>query len=152
MNTLTIENNLTWMNLGVTKHLTTTGNPYKTELSAKRSKVFIENETARTLKVEGGFAILTGTEMTRDEAIYFQEHYLPYKEANMLRAEGVYLKCRKPWPIEQPVLCFKYRQAIKMLGLLYWQMPYEEAIKKHSFRRLPRKKWEQARVANGLSI
>lgn len=140
------------MDFGITEHKTSSGKPYKFARSAMRSHAFKQCSSARIVELDDGFVVLTGKAMTKDEALLFREHYIPYRNQNMLHAEGVFEKNRKPWPIEQPVLCSKNRQAKKVLGLYYWQMPFDEARKKIEYRNLPYKTWQRGRIKNGLSF
>ncbi|WP_182038808.1 hypothetical protein [Vibrio alginolyticus] len=140
-----------WMKLGITYHLTSSGSPYRSASTASRSPVFRRME-AEICEYDDGFAVKTGTQMTTEQAKTFIEHYLPYKAANQVYAEGVYSVHRKPWPIEQPVLCAKYQQAREVLGLNYWQQDFEALKNSREHRNVPRRAWEKARIVRGLPI
>ncbi|MDD9176058.1 hypothetical protein PVK63_13860 [Aliivibrio sp. S2TY2] len=148
---MVVQNN-EWMNLGITQHRAANGDAYKSSRSAMRHAAFKSDDSARVVVLDDGFVVLTGKEMTKEEALLFREHYLPYRHENMLHAEGVFEKHRKPWPLEQPILCSKNNQAKKILGLYYWQMPFDEARKKSEYRGLPYRTWQRGRIKHGLVI
>jgi hypothetical protein len=143
-------NTTSWMGLGTSLIFKRDGKPFKTKRSAERSAYF--NDQSRVIDYCDGFALINGLEMTKKEAVHYLKHYVPYKAANQVYAEGVYESRRNPWPIELPQLCHKADEARRVLEMNYWQKPYEEARKQGGNQPIPYHTWEKARIRAGLEV
>lgn len=58
----------------------------------------------------------------------------------------------KPLSVRCPEIFRAKAKAVSILGLNYWQIPYEEVIKRFEFRHLPRATWENKRRQEGLPV
>ncbi len=88
---------------------------------------------------------------TKAQAIEFVQAYKDWLEANRATGMGAFLLAKgKPATVRAPDLVEKARIAYERAELNYWQMPYEDARRRHW--NLPESKWIEARLSRDLPV
>jgi hypothetical protein len=89
---------------------------------------------------------------TKEQAAAFADGYAKRLAVEAQYGNGHFFAAKsKPWTIRHADLVAKNIEANERAELNYWQMPYDEAIKKDRFRGLPKAKWDAEREKRGLS-
>lgn len=120
------------MDFGITEHKTSSGKPYKFARSAMRSHAFKQCSSARIVELDDGFVVLTGKAMTKDEALLFREHYIPYRNQNMLHAEAFLKKTENLGQLSNLFYVAKTVRLRKFLGFIIGKCHLMKLVKKLS--------------------
>lgn len=140
---LTPSDKSSWERFGIDYIGTATGKPFASMASA--AKKLAQLGKGEVVSVGDGFKVKTGDVMTHEQATEFVERFDSDPRRGYPR--GIASVRHKPLCITNPQLFDKYNQALTVLGLQYWQQPYEKVSLK-----MPKRKWEEARLKNGLSV
>lgn len=130
-----------WESFGYIYIGTKAGKPFSSKIAALKKLSEINGK--ELVKVEGGYRVKAGVPMSKQQASEFKERFDNDPRRGYPR--GIASKNHKPLCVTNPELFDKYSQALHVLGLHYWQRPYQEI--KH---RVPKTKWLDARRRNGL--
>jgi hypothetical protein len=90
---------------------------------------------------------------TKDQATAYTAGYKARLQAELPIGQGRFIGAKsKPWTVSNQDLVAKNSKATEVAEQNYWQMPYEQAIKKELFQGLPKAKWEAERIKRGMPI
>jgi predicted RNA methylase/GTP cyclohydrolase I len=89
---------------------------------------------------------------TKEEAIEYTKAFDEFRNRYGTSGGNVRGKKWKPISVTHPDLFSKLSDATEKAELNYWQMSYEEAIRRASFHNLPKAKWIAERKKRGLPV